>query len=156
MQSTNDSDRFTDAVLTASRVLVSLAATSISEVADEVTLAQFRALVVLHSRGPQPLRELARELQVVPSTATRMCDRLVDKGLITRSASPWNRREVELEVTGAGRAIVAAVSRRRRREIGRIVACMGPSQPSALVEALEEFGRAAGEVPEQQWYLGWA
>ena len=54
--------------------LVSIAARSIAEKAHEVTLAQFRALVVLQSRGPQSLQDLATELDVVPSTATRMCD----------------------------------------------------------------------------------
>lgn len=148
-------DRFADAVLTASRVLVALAARSLDEIADEVTLPQFRALVVLHSRGAQTLQGLAGELQVVPSTATRMCDRLVDKGLVSRT-SPDNRREVQLEVTEAGRALVAAVSRRRRREIRRIVARMEPSSREPLVRALEGFADAAGEVPEQQWFLGWA
>ncbi len=145
-----------DALLLTSRALVALAVRSIAEVADEVTLAQFRALVVLQSRGPQRLGALAGELQVVPSTATRMCDRLVEKGLISRAARAGNRREVQLEITAAGSAIVGEVSRRRRAEIRRIVDRMDPSLHTALVEAMDEFGRAAGEVPEQQWFLGWA
>jgi len=144
-----------DAVLHASRVLVALSARSIADIADDVTVSQFRALVVLHSRGPQPLRSLASELQVVPSTATRMCDRLVDKGLIVRSTMPDDRREVRLALTSAGRQLVSAVSARRYDAIRKIVEQMPPDARGALVEAMEAFGRAAGEVPEQQWHLGW-
>ena len=40
-----------DAVLTASRVLVAVAARSLAEAAEEVTLTQYRSLVVLASRA---------------------------------------------------------------------------------------------------------
>src|SRR4051794_34911962 len=106
-----------DAVLTASRVLVAIAARSLTAAEDDVTLPQYRALVVLRARGPQSLVQLADELQVVPSTATRMCDRLVRKRLIRRGEVEGNRREVELAVTDKGAAIVDLVTRRRREEI---------------------------------------
>jgi DNA-binding MarR family transcriptional regulator len=151
----NEVDEVTDALLTASRVLVAVAATSLGAVGDEVTLAQYRTLVILQSRGPQGLLELAGELQVVPSTATRMCDRLVRKGLIDRSVSDDNRREVDVRITDAGRAIVDRVARRRRSSLRRVVADMPSADRRALVRALESFAEAAGEVPEAQWYLGW-
>ncbi|MBS2539761.1 hypothetical protein KGQ20_44170 [Catenulispora sp. NF23] len=44
-----DVDRVTDAVLTASRLLVAVSARSLNEVEDSLTLPQFRALVVLAS-----------------------------------------------------------------------------------------------------------
>jgi DNA-binding MarR family transcriptional regulator len=145
-----------DAVLTASRVLVALAATSMRDVEDQVTLTQYRTLVVLQSRGPQTLQALAAELQVVPSTATRMCDRLVKKRLIERQVVAENRREVELSITDAGAEIVGTVARARRRELRRIIDRMSPSTRASLVTTLEDFTNAAGEVPETQWYLGWS
>ena len=68
-----------DAVLSASRVLVAVAARSLSDVAEEVTLPQYRTLIVLASRGPQNLVGLAEAVGVTSATATRMCDRLVKK-----------------------------------------------------------------------------
>ena len=70
-------DEVVDAVLRASRVLVAVAVRSLAEVDDDVTLPQYRALVVLASRGPQRPTELADALAVHPSTITRLCDRLV-------------------------------------------------------------------------------
>ena len=83
-----------DAVLHASRVLVAVAARSLIGVDRDVTVPQFRALVVLAGRGPLNPGAFADALGVHPSTATRMCDRLVAKGLITRTVPPTNRREI--------------------------------------------------------------
>src|SRR3954447_4703086 len=142
---TADVDEVTDAVLTASRVLVAISARSLAGVSDNVTLPQYRTLVVLQSRGPQSLQELASELEVVPSTATRMCDRLYGKGLIHRELAAGDRREVVLSITGAGAAIVGSVARRRRSQLRKIITDMRPAERHALVSALEEFSRAAGE-----------
>jgi DNA-binding MarR family transcriptional regulator len=148
-------DEVTDAVLSASRVLVAVASRSLAE-NENVTLAQYRTLVVLQSRGPQSAQNLAAELGVAPSTVTRMCDRLVAKGLVKREAVAENRREVRVLVTPAGADIVGAVSRRRRRELRRIVSAMTDRERGTLVRALESFNQAAGEVPEDDWYLGWS
>jgi len=156
MQPAADLDAITDAVLGASRVLVSISSRSLAQVADEVTLPQYRALVVLQSRGPQPAHVLASELQIVPSSATRLCDRLEAKGLIAREPLAGNRRELRVQVTEEGAAIVGAVSRRRREELRRVVRAMEDEDRGTLVGALEAFNRAAGEVPEGEWYLGWA
>ena len=64
-----------DAVIGASRALVAIAARSLGAAGQDVTLPQYRALVVLASRGPQRVIDLAGFLDVNASTATRMCDR---------------------------------------------------------------------------------
>ena len=46
-------DELVDTVLAASRALVAVAARSLAAAGDEVTLPQYRALVVLAARGPQ-------------------------------------------------------------------------------------------------------
>ena len=148
-------DEITDAVLYASRVLVAVAARSLAGVADQVTLPQYRALVVLAAKGAQSLGELASALDVHTSTATRMCDRLVRKRLIRRRQSRKDRREVVLDLTPSGHDLVVEVTDRRRAEIARIVARVPRDQRESLVSALTAFGRAAGEVPEQAWSLGW-
>src|ERR1700722_2037007 len=88
-----------DAVLTASRTLVALATMSLGAAAEETTIAQYRTLVVLSSRGPQRMAELAAALAVTPSTAGRMCERLVRKGLIRRQRVRGDRRAVQVSIT---------------------------------------------------------
>ena len=148
-------DEVTDAVLTASRVLVSVAARSLAGAEEEVSLAQYRVLVVLASRGPQRLADLAEALAVQPSTATRMCDRLVRKGLVRRHRASSDRREIRLALTTPGRHLVDGVTARRRAEIARLIAAVEPDERQALVGALRALADAAGEVPEPDWALGW-
>lgn len=149
------SESVVNAVLSASRVLVAVAARSLADVAEEVTLTQYRTLVVLASRGPQSLARLAEAVAVTPATATRMCDRLVRKGLVSRRTEQGNRRQVRLTLTRSGRALVDAVTARRRAEIERIVSEMPADEQAVLVQALGRLAAAAGEVPEQDWTAGW-
>jgi DNA-binding MarR family transcriptional regulator len=144
-----------DAVLTASRVLVAVAARSLAEVADEVTLTQYRSLVVLASRGPQSSAALAEELAVTPSTASRLCDRLVRKGLVRRREDRRDRRAVRLALTPEGRALVDAVTERRRAEIAHLLDAIPGDAQRSMVQALRALAHAAGEVPEQEWSTGW-
>jgi DNA-binding MarR family transcriptional regulator len=144
-----------DAVVGASRALVAIAARSLGAAGDEVTLAQYRALVVLASRGPQRVVDLAGFLDVTASTATRMCDRLVRKGLVHRQRLSSDRRTVRVSISAAGRDLVAAVTQRRRRDVQAIVARMSAREREQLVATLRMFADAAGEVPEQDWSLGW-
>ncbi len=148
-------DTIVDAVLTASRVLVAVAARSLGDVADEVTMTQYRTLVVLASRGPQSATALAEAVDVTPPTATRMCDRLVRKGLVVRRHEQGDRRLIRLTLAKKGQNLVADVTERRRIEIARLLVAIPTEQQGALVEALQHLSAAAGEVPEQDWSTGW-
>lgn len=144
-----------EALLAASRALVGVAVRSVAGVDPDVTLSQYRALVVLASRGPQKVADIATELGVAPSTGTRMCDRLIRKGLIGRERSSTDRRIVRLTLTGPGRELVERVMLRRREELAGIVAATNQVWHPAVAPALRAFAAAAGDVPEQDWWLGW-
>ena len=150
-----DVEAVTDALLSASRALVAVAARSIAAFADDVTLPQYRALVVLASRGPQNMAALASELGVHPSTATRLCDRLVARELVERRPAPDSRREVQLTLTARGRHLVDDVTARRRAELAGIVARIPAAARGTTVTAMHTFADAAGEIPEQAWSIGW-
>jgi len=149
-------DAAVEALMAASRAFVGIAASSLAGIEPDVTLPQFRALMVLASRGPQRSVDISTELRVAASTGARMCDRLVGKGLVTRSRSRTDRRTVRLRLSASGRALVEEVVRRRRRELSRIVGTTAPLWSAEVVDALQAFAAAAGDVPEQEWWLGWA
>jgi len=144
------------AVLTASRVLVGVSARSLAALDDDVTVPQYRALVVLASRGAQGVGALAEALSIHPSTATRLCDRLERKQLIDRHVSSESRREVTVDVSVAGSRLLAVVTDRRRSEIHTILHAMDVGQRERLIEAFETFATAAGELPDDAWRLGWS
>jgi DNA-binding MarR family transcriptional regulator len=140
-----------DAVLTASRTLVAVATRSLGAAAEETTIAQYRALVVLASQGPQRMVDLAAALGVTPSTAGRMCDRLLRKGLIRRHRARADRREVLVSLTAAGRRVVDEATTRRRALLAEILGRLPAAEQAAVAAALEAFAAAAGEVPDSRW-----
>ena len=143
-----------DAVLSASRSLIAVATMSLGAAAEETTIAQYRALVVLASRGPQRLVDLAVALGVAPSTAGRMCDRLVRKGLVRRHRGRSDRRAVLVAITPDGRAVVDQATIRRRELIAGILAALPEQVQHMVADGLRAFAEAAGEIPDSQWPAG--
>jgi DNA-binding MarR family transcriptional regulator len=137
-----------DAVLASSRSLAAIATGSPGPAAGPTTTAQVRALMALAVRGPVRMADLAAALEVLPSTAGRLCDRLARKGLIRRQRAPGNRRVVLVSVTAAGREAAGQVTMRRRVLIAEILARLPPDMQLTVAEAFLMFARAAGELPE--------
>jgi DNA-binding MarR family transcriptional regulator len=136
-------DAITDALLTASRLLVAISARA--QVDETITTPQFRTLVILSNRGPINLATLAGLLGVQPSATGRMVDRLVAAGLIDRLPHPTSRRELLAALTKRGREVVRRVTAYRRAEIATIVEQMPPQERHGLVRALKAFSAAGGE-----------
>lgn len=150
-----DDDEVTDAIIHASRTLFGIAVRSLTASEEEVTLPQYRALVTLAYGGGRRLADLASSLGVSPSTATRMCDRLVRKGLISRTRDEIDRREVNLEVTPSGHKIVEGVIERRRADVRELLKRLPEGTRSQLVESLNVLANATNKVPEVHWSPGW-
>ena len=141
-------------LLMSSRALVAVAARSLAEASD-VTLPQFRALVVLTGRTRTTVSDLAAALDIHPTSATRLTDRLVRKRLVRRSEGPDDRRTTELHLTGGGRRLVQRVTDRRVRDLTAIVHRMPPETWPQLDRVLQAFAEAAGE-PADADLFGWA
>jgi DNA-binding MarR family transcriptional regulator len=133
-----------DAVVRASRALVGITVAALASVSDEVTLPQLRTLGVVTLEGPQTVSALAERLEVHASTMTRMCSRLVARGLVVRTPSAIDRREVVIELTAQGRGLVDVVLDKRRREIDAVVRRMSPEDRDRVISALELFSQARG------------
>jgi DNA-binding MarR family transcriptional regulator len=139
----------------ATRAFVGIAAEALLAVADDVSLPQYRVLVLL-DEGPLTMGALAENLGVTGSTATRACDRLTEKALISRQADSTDRRSVLVQLTRRGRRLVDEVTRRRRSAIDATLDRMGTAAERRLAVALAEFADAAGEAYEHAWALGWS
>jgi MarR family transcriptional regulator, 2-MHQ and catechol-resistance regulon repressor len=71
----------------------------------DVSVTQCYAIEALLRRGPSGLNELADELYLDKSTASRVVATLERKGYVTRSPHPDDRRAIVLGVTSAGRRL---------------------------------------------------
>lgn len=144
-----------DAVLRASRALVGIAAASIASSEANVTVPQWRVLVMVDSRGPLNLAAVAAGLDVNPSNASRICDRLIKAGWLDRKESATDRRNITLSLTAAGRQLVAKVVRHRRRTITRVLRGMTEKDRQLVTAAFDEFAAAAGEPSYDSVALIW-
>lgn len=142
-----------DALLVSSRAMVAIASRSLAETGQDVTLPQSRALVLMASHGPQRIIDIAKDLGVAPSTATRMCDRLVLKGLLRRYRTANDRREVRVTLTASGRGFVTAITAHRRDELARVVDAIPASSYADVAAALQALNAAVGEPAENEWWL---
>jgi DNA-binding MarR family transcriptional regulator len=148
-------EEVTEAIIHTSRAMVGIAVRSLAGSPEEVTLPQFRTLVVLTYGGARRLADLAEALGVSPSTATRMCDRLVRKGLVSRARDDLDRREVNLTITTSGRKVVVDVIDRRQQEVRGLLEAIPAGLRRQLVSSLTLLATAAGEAPQIHWGQGW-
>lgn len=117
------------------------------EVDHIVTSPQLRILVRIATRGPQNPGDIATELGVHASNATRAAEKLVRAGLIERQSNPDDRRYVRLTLTPEGERLVERVIGHRRDAIAAVIAAMPDDDREAAARAFDAFARAAGVEP---------
>jgi DNA-binding MarR family transcriptional regulator len=137
-----------DAVMRASRVIAGIVAESIARAGDAVTVPQLRVLVLLASGADINASAVAAALDVHPSNATRILDRLAQAGLLERREAALDRRNVELSLTDDGRRLVESVMEHRREAFERVLSRMSATARRRLGTALQAFADAAGEPVE--------
>ncbi len=73
---------------------------------SDLTVAQLRVLLVLHTDGPAKMSSIASILHVALSTATGVMDNLVKKELVVREADLHDRRLVVCKLSPAGQELI--------------------------------------------------
>lgn len=73
-----------------------------------LTTSQLATLRQLGRYGPLPAGHLARGIAVSQATITGVVDRLEERGLVTRSRDPRDRRRVVVDLTEQGLRVVAS------------------------------------------------
>lgn len=143
-------------VLAASRALVALSAQSIASVEADVDVVQFRVLVVVASRGSTSLSQLADGARISLTRASRLCERMVNQGLLARTEDPGDRRQLILTLTGEARQIVRQATRRREQAVAAILHRIPSSERATVAAGFAAFAAAAGETSNSDlWGLGW-
>lgn len=135
---------------------VALAAESLVRVFDRaedwaiprISPSQVKVLGLLRYRGQMNLSALADEIGAIPSSASRLCDRLEAAGLIAREVPPDNRRAVTLSLTKEARRRLESFDDARRGDFTPVLERMSPQARGALLEGLLAFGIAAQELRE--------
>lgn len=134
-------------LLTVSQYMVHITARAMAEAGERLTVPQFRTLVTLEARGPIGLTPLANELDVAPSTALRMIERLEARGLAVRGASHTDKRASVILLTLKGRKAVARVHRKRAVLLLDAIYDIPDDKRPDVVESLTLLVKASGQRP---------
>lgn len=116
---------------------------SVGSLAATASPTQIRALLVLRDTGGCSNTELAGQLKIFPSSASRITDRLTATGWITRQTASQDRREIRLILTPAGHRTVDQFVQNRRDIIGAVLTGMRRSEQMALLRGLTAYADAA-------------
>ncbi len=109
----------------------------------DVSVTQCRAIEALVQRGPSTLNELAAELLLEKSTASRVVAVLERKGYVARAAHPEDGRAVVLKATGAGRRLHERIHRDLVEEEKSLLRDVEPRVREAAANLILRLARAA-------------
>jgi hypothetical protein len=130
-----------DELLAVSRGLLGVVARSLAPALEDVTVPQFRLIVLVTTLGPTRSSDLA--------------ERLAAGGWVERHPSETNRREVLVVVTDRGRALVQQVTEHRRAELRRVLSAIPAAERATIARASELLRQAMSEpLPEEVSVFG--
>lgn len=140
-------ERLLDALDDLSIEVVALTAMALDQggQAQDLTLAQWRALVLIASADGIRASDLAARLGMSRPSMSRLVRRLARKGLIGTTTDPADGRAVILSSTVAGRQALLDTRRRRRRMVSDALARQALPLPGDLHVGLRAIARALEE-----------
>jgi DNA-binding MarR family transcriptional regulator len=106
-----------------------------------LTISQVKSLFFINATGGTNFRKLAAALGRTPPDVTRIVDRLVGQGLVSRRENPEDRRMLMLHTTEAGKALVTRLHESRMSQIHHILEQLSDKELATLAEGLNAVAR---------------
>jgi len=114
-----------------------------------MTVAQAATLEALNHRPPMRLGDLGQRLGITASTLTRNLARIVERGLVTTSPDPTDRRASVIELTRAGRLAAEELSLQEERFFESIIEHLPADDHGRTLDALDNLWYAIRAATEQ-------
>jgi DNA-binding MarR family transcriptional regulator len=99
---------------------------------EGLTVSQLSVLGILGRKGPLSPSQLANAERVQPPSMTRIVGALQDMGLVERRAHETDRRQFVIELSPAGRALLAEDRSRRQAWLAGRLDALSPAEREAL------------------------
>jgi DNA-binding MarR family transcriptional regulator len=109
----------------------------------DVSVTQCYAIEALLRRGPSGLNELAAELYLDKSTASRVVATLERKGYVSRASHPDDGRAIVLSVTPAGRRLHDRIRKDLVGEAKELLEDFEPEVRAGAAQLILRLARAA-------------
>jgi MarR family 2-MHQ and catechol resistance regulon transcriptional repressor len=127
----------------AHRALERLAIRSIES--SEVCLSDFAVLEMLLHKGPQPVNEIGRRVELTSGAITTAVDRLETRGLVTREAHASDRRARIVRLTTAGQEKAAEIFAVHKQAMDLAASGLSKTERATLIGLLKKLGTSAGQ-----------
>jgi DNA-binding MarR family transcriptional regulator len=105
----------------------------------ELSAPQMNMLMMIRVREAVSVTELAALLNVSPPSVSTMVDRLVERGLLTRTPSDQDRRKVEIRVTPEALKDITQVEEMILGSFVELVDAVGPETTQKWCEVLQQI-----------------
>jgi DNA-binding MarR family transcriptional regulator len=141
-----------DALERLAMATVGLTAAALGETAEgqDLTLSQWRALVVLAEEDGQHVGDLADRLAISLPSASRLVRRLERRGLVSAERDEDDRRATRLKLLPRGRDAHRAVVAARRDRITKALKRRRDPLPEDPTQALEAISAALNGTPRDR------
>ena len=135
-------------LMKAHRALGRLATQSIESF--EVCLSDFGIMELLLHKGPQPVNQIGRRIELTSGAITTAVDRLESRGLVTREAHESDRRARIVRLTARGEEEAAKVFAGHKTAMDLAASGLSKTERATLIQLLKKLGTSAGDSAEPQ------
>jgi MarR family 2-MHQ and catechol resistance regulon transcriptional repressor len=104
---------------------------------------EFGVLDLLYHKGPQPLQKIGEKVLISSGNITYVADKLQNKNLLVRIASPDDRRVIFADLTDEGRAFMDDVFPQHENVIVKSVAGLDEEEKKQAIKILKKLGLSA-------------
>jgi MarR family 2-MHQ and catechol resistance regulon transcriptional repressor len=108
--------------------------------------SDFRVLEVLLHKGPLPVNTIGPKVWLTPGSISVAVDRLVEKGLVSRTDHAGDRRVRQVDLTAKGRALITRGFREHATAMENVVAVLPKQERLTLMRLLKKLGKHAAET----------
>lgn len=109
----------------------------------ELGLSEFATLEMLLHKGPQPVNEIGRRIQLTSGAITSAVDRLEERQLVERRSAEGDRRTRLVALTSAGRRLISRVFSQHEAAMNQSAAGLSQAERKELIRLLKKLGLAA-------------
>lgn len=102
-----------------------------------LSLPQFWAMGWMRERGEATMHELSEAMQMKPSTATMLVDRMVRLKLAARRRNVDDRRKVHVRLTRAGERMLDDMRDQKKRALTETFRHMQPRERAQYLQLIE-------------------
>ncbi|MEU4342471.1 MarR family transcriptional regulator [Nocardia sp. NPDC023852] len=122
-----------------------------------LTFSRYELLMLLafSKAGALPMAKASARLQVHPTSVTNTVDRLEGAKLVERVPHPSDRRATLIEITDAGRELVAKATEDLNAKVFAMPG-LPPNRLQTLLQLLAEFRHAAGDFDTGEGTAHWS